>query len=574
MVLSFRRSLSTQMFIAFLLLSIIPLCVIGVIAYSSGRQIVINNVQTHLKTVGILKRQAIDNWIEHLQHSLLLLSKDNVVINDLQQFVSEHTSDAEKQKAYQSLFNRFREPVQLGKISHISILRPETGQIQISSKPSWRGMFREHEEYFEKGRVGLFVSEIVFSLSMGRPTMVLSGPVNDSSGTLLGVLALHANFDDLSDIMLERTGLSETTETFLVNKSNLLITDTVFAPEMAFKKWIFGEGAVRAIRGESDVDLFVDYRNKQVIGAYFWLPERELALIAKQDVEEAFAPIGDLRRKILFIGMGLVVLVIIVAVFIGKQFVDPIQKLVLGTKSAGQGDLDYRINSTALNEIGTLSNAFDQMVENLKNITISLDEKEVLLREIHHRVKNNLQMVQSLLSLQLNQFSSSEAVAPIKDSMHRITSIAMVHETLYKSEDLSTVNLVHYFQDLVDYLMKSLRPSGSPVEIKCKIEQLPINLDAVISCGLIVNELVTNALKYAFSPDMKGEISVVLRERSNNLVELEVSDNGVGVDDVESLGAKGSLGINLVSILAENQLDGTLEMRNSSGLTSTIRFTR
>ncbi len=571
-MLSFRQSLSAQISIALLLLSIIPLFVTGVIAYNSGRQIVIKNVQIHLKTVGILKRQAIENWIEHLQHSLLILSQDKIVTKNFQQFTREHGTTTEKLRAYESLSNRFREPVQLGNISHISVLNPQTGQIQISSKPSWIGMFRENKKYFEKGREGLFVSEIVFSLSMGRPTMVLAGPITDSNGNLLGVLALHTNLEELSDIMLERTGLSETTETFLVNKSNLLITDTVFAPHMAFKKWIFGEGAVRAIKGESDVDLFVDYRNKRVIGAYFWMPDQKLALIAKQDVEEAFAPIGDLRRKIIIIGIVIILLMIMVAFLFGKQIVAPLKALVEGTKVAGQGNLNYRINSKALNEIGTLSNAFDQMVENLKNITISLDEKEVLLREIHHRVKNNLQMVQSLLSLQLNQFSSPEAVAPIKDSMHRITSIAMVHETLYKSDDLSTIDLAEYFQELVKYLMKSLRPSESLVEFECNIVQLPIHLDAVISCGLIVNELITNALKYAFSADQQGKIWVELREMPNNLVELEVSDNGVGVYDIDSLGEKGSLGLNLVKILAENQLDGTVEIQNSAGLTFIIRF--
>lgn len=573
-MLSFRQNLSTQISISLLLLSIIPLCVVGIIVYNSGRQIVINNVQTHLMTVGILKRQAIENWIEHLQHSLLLLSQDKVVIKNLRQFTGEQVTTTEKQRVYESLSNRFREPIQLEKISHISVLNPQTGQVQISSKPSWIGMFREHEEYFEKGREGLFVSEIFFSLSMGRPTMVLSGPMNDSNGNLLGVLALHANLGELSDIMLQRTGLSETTETFLVNKSNLLITDTVFAPNMAFKKWIFGEGAVRAIKGESDVDLFVDYRNKQVIGAYFWLPDRKLALISKQDVEEAFTPIRDLRHKIFVIGMCIVLLVIMVAIFFEKQIIAPIKVLLEGTRVAGQGNLDYRINSKALNEIGTLSNAFDQMVENLRNITISHDEKEILLREIHHRVKNNLQMVQSLLSLQLNQFSSPEAIGAIKDSMHRITSIAMVHETLYKSEDLSTINLAEYFHDLVEYLMRSLRPSESLVEFKCNIEQLPIHLDAVIACGLIVNELITNALKYAFLSDQQGKIRVDLLEMENNMVELVVSDNGIGVDDIDSLGEKGSLGINLVKILAENQLDGTVEIQNSAGLKYIIRFTR
>lgn len=146
----------------------------------------------------------------------------------------------------------------------------------------------------------------------------------------------------------------------------------------------------------------------------------------------------------------------------------------------GRGNLDYRINSKAQDEIGTLSKTFDQMVKNLQLITISLDEKEVLLREIHHRVKNNLQMVQSLLNLQINQLTDDAMVAPLKDSMHRITSIAMVHETLYKSDDLSTIDLDSYFQDLVNYLMKSLRSSDVHIDIVSNIGQLSVKLGSVI----------------------------------------------------------------------------------------------
>jgi two-component sensor histidine kinase len=571
-VKSFRKSLSVQMLLALLLLSIVPISSIGFIAFNFGRQIIIENAQTHLKTVGILKKQAIDNWIEHLQHSLFFLTNDPDVIQNVVLSNSTNTSQLTRRIARQSLISRFKQVVSLGHISYVSVIDPSSGQIAVSSEPAWVGKFRESSSFFVHGKDDIFVSEIFLSMSMGRPTMVVSGPMSDSKGNLAGVLAFHADFDSLSTIMLERTGLSETTETFLVNKANLLITNTVFAPSGAFKKWIFGEGAIRAISGKSDVDLFMDYRGKRVIGAYFWLPKRKLALIAKQDVAEAFAPIGELWEKIVFIGLGFVFLIVLAGFLFGHKIVKPIQKLVAGTRAVGKGDLDYRINSSAGNEIGVLSNAFDLMAENLRHITISLDEKEILLREIHHRVKNNLQMVQSLLNLQINQFTDNDVVAPLKDSMHRITSIAMVHETLYKADDLSTINLDTYFQELVNYLMKSLSASNASVDIKCNIEQLAINLDGVIACGLIINELVTNALKYAFGDVDVGIISIDLRSTKDAEATLTVSDNGVGISDLEEISGKNTLGIDLVNILAENQLDGSVELVHDMGLKYIITF--
>lgn len=567
-----QRSLSAQMLLALILLSIVPLTLVGIITFHSGRQIIISNVQTHLKTVGILKRHAIDQWVNQLQFSFISLSTDKHLIDEVAALTAQKQQGDTYTSAYNSLSSRFKQLIDLGQITHISLIDQSTGQITVSSAPSWVGKFENSSAYFVQGKEGVYVSEIFLSLSMRRPTMVVSGPVLSPEGTLLGVLTFHANFNQLSAIMLERTGLSQTTETFLVNKANLLITNTVFAPEGAFKKWIFGEGAIRAISGESDVDLFKDYREKEVIGAYFWLPERKLALIAKQDVAEAFAPIGELKKKIFLIGFGIVISIVLTGMFFGHKIIRPLKKLVAGTEAVGRGNLDFRIKSLAQDEIGTLSRAFDKMAENLKHITISLDEKEVLLREIHHRVKNNLQMIQSLLSLQIGQLTDSNAVAPLKDSMLRISSIAMVHETLYKSDDLSTIDLQLYFKELVNYLIKSLKPSNVLVDIDCNIEQLPLKLDSVIACGMIINELITNSLKYAFVDTDVGEISIELQAAEEATAELIVADNGIGIPDPEAIKAKHTLGTDLVHILAKNQLEGSVQIVHKPGLKYIIRF--
>ena len=573
---SIRTSLSLQLLTGLLLFSIVPQSIIGIIAYGSGRNSIVTNVQTHLERVAHLKKQAIDKWGERLLHSLSWVAHEQQVIQSTNTVI--HSTDftknfrAPRGDAYKFLVAEFNRLVELGEVSQLFLIDKNSGQIIVSSDSSWEGKFRSKESFFIKGRQELYISDIFLSLSMGRPTMVVSGPIKDNQGNLLAVLAAHADFDRLNAIMLERIDLGKTTETFLVNNYNLLITNTVFAPEGAFKKWIFGEGAERAIDGQSGVDLFMDYRNVPVLGAYLWLPDRKLALIAKQDVSEAFVEIFALKRKI-FIVVVTVCLVIVFSGFLfARRITDPMQKLVEGVLAIGKGNLGYRVGITRQDEIGLLSRAFDKMAENLNATTISRDEKEVLLKEIHHRVKNNLQMIRSLLSLQMNQIKDKKLVNILEDSKNRISSIAMVHETLYKAEDLSIIDVKSYCQELTDYLYKSLHPTGSVIEIKCDVEQLPMDLDAVIACGLIINELVTNALKYAFIGKSTGRISIQLFRCNQTEAMLVVSDDGIGMPCSKSSSSEGSLGIHLVNILAEKQLEGNININQEIGLIYRIRF--
>ncbi|MBU1343270.1 MAG: HAMP domain-containing protein [Proteobacteria bacterium] len=569
---SIRKSLSAQLLAGFLVFSIVPVFIIGFMSFASGRQSIITNVQIHLKNVAVLKKNAIDEWTEHLKHALTWIAAEPEVIHAAQAITLKDPSNKTHADAYRFLAAEFGRMVSLGHVSQVSLLDKDTGRILVSSDPSWEGRFREKNLFFIYGKKSIYLSDIFLSLSMGRPTMVISIPVMDKSGDLLGVLAAHADFARLSAIMMERTGLSKTTETFLVNKSNLLITNTVFAPNDAFEKWIFGEGAKRAIAGQSGVDLFLDYRDVKVIGAYLWLKDRKLALIAKQDASEAFAAVTALRQKITFIGISISLVALFSSFLFAQQVTTPLLRLVKGAHAIGKGDLDYRVGSSTQNEIGILSTAFDEMAENLKSTTISLAEKEVLLREIHHRVKNNLQMIQSLMNLQLNQIIDEKSAVPLRDSINRISSIAMVHETLYKSKDLSTIDLKSYFQELTSYLVKSLGPSTLQIELQCSIEQLPMHLDSVVACGLIMNELITNALKHAFVDMPSGKIIIDLHGLDKTFAMLIVSDNGVGMSGQDRSQEKGSIGLDLVNILVKKQLEGEISIDRKSGLTYQIRF--
>jgi PAS domain S-box-containing protein len=204
----------------------------------------------------------------------------------------------------------------------------------------------------------------------------------------------------------------------------------------------------------------------------------------------------------------------------------------------------------------------------------SLEEKVVLLQEIHHRVKNNLQVICSLLDLQAETIQDPEARWAFQESQDRVRSMALVHESLYRSEDLARIDMAEYVDQELHYLFAAYGGLGMPVRTRVRVERVSLGIDTAIPCGLIVNELVTNALKHAFpSPQEieseEGEICILLYAQDGQYT-LEVSDNGVGLPQRQE---ETSLGLHLVRLLAR-QLGGTLDASagRPRGTTYTLRF--
>lgn len=372
-------SLRGRLMLCFMILALCPLLVIGVVSYQSGRQRIIKDVKSHLEGKAILKQHGIENWIEYLTHIVTLLVTNPRVKNDVTVLSTHATVDTKYRTAYESMLAGYRRMTTLKHFQLLCFIEHVEGRIIVSSDASWEGKIKHHEPYFLQGKREVFVSDIFFSLSIGRPTMVVSAPVTDDSGRLMGVMAGHVDLKHLSEIMLQSSGLSKTSETFLVNRSNLLLTDTVFAPNGAFKKWIFSQGVKWALEKKNGVGRFIDYREEKVIGAYRWLNHSKMALIAKQDESEAFAPAVALRNTILGIGIGVLLSVIILGMFLVRSITVPISRLVKGADEIGSGNLEYKVGTKAKDEIGVLSRAFDQMSVNLKKITVSRDE---LVKEI------------------------------------------------------------------------------------------------------------------------------------------------------------------------------------------------
>jgi PAS domain S-box-containing protein len=207
-----------------------------------------------------------------------------------------------------------------------------------------------------------------------------------------------------------------------------------------------------------------------------------------------------------------------------------------------------------------------------EKIKASLREKEILLREIHHRVKNNMQIISSLHKLQSTNIKDKQAVEILQSTQNRIKSMALIHEKLYQSQDFSRVDLGEYVKSLTSQLFSSYGVNSHRIKLSTDIKDIFLDLNTAIPCGLIINELVSNSLKHAFPNDRAGEIQVAMRPLNGKEIELVVGDNGVGLPQELDFRKTKSLGLHLVTILTEDQLQGTIQLNKNRGTVFEIRI--
>ena len=205
-----------------------------------------------------------------------------------------------------------------------------------------------------------------------------------------------------------------------------------------------------------------------------------------------------------------------------------------------------------------------------KQIETSLKEKDVLLKEIHHRVKNNLQIIISLLNLQTGYIKDEVTLKAVKDGQSRVRSMALVHEKFYQSDELSEIDFAEYIEKLCHYLYQSYGDKTDRIDVQIKGDKIGLDMDTAMPCGLLVNEIVSNAYKYAFPDQEKGTILIEFK-KSNGKMTLFIHDNGIGFPIEYDLEKSESLGMQLIQALT-SQLDGELKVSRENGTTFEISF--
>jgi PAS domain S-box-containing protein len=244
----------------------------------------------------------------------------------------------------------------------------------------------------------------------------------------------------------------------------------------------------------------------------------------------------------------------------------------------GEKIVHYRLISSPIKGKDGRVIAAVEMVEDIterkraeEQIRSALREKEILLKEIHHRVKNNLQVIASMLQLQSGYIHDEEARILFGESQKRIESMSLIHEKLYRTKDLARIDFREYVDELGKGLMTLNTGGSGRMEIKVDIEGVILDISHSIPCGLIINELVSNALRHAFPGGGEGRIAIRMRRDKEGIVALTVSDNGIGFPENIDFRNTGSLGMQLIISLV-SQLEGTIELQRNRGTSFAITF--
>lgn len=215
------------------------------------------------------------------------------------------------------------------------------------------------------------------------------------------------------------------------------------------------------------------------------------------------------------------------------------------------------------------------LLERLKGLnhelTRALHEREVLLQEVHHRVKNNLQVISSLLSLQVRKLGGGVGTEALEECRARVRAIGLIHERLYQSKDYAAVDFTSYVRGLATIIFDTMEVSPATVKLALELEDVSLGVDRAIPCSLLVNELLTNALKHGFPDGRRGTVTVELGRLENSRIRLRIADDGVGGGAREQASNVGSLGLTLVHTLAR-QLEASVEVDDTNGTAFTFTF--
>ncbi|MTI87094.1 MAG: hypothetical protein FH748_03905 [Balneolaceae bacterium] len=228
-------------------------------------------------------------------------------------------------------------------------------------------------------------------------------------------------------------------------------------------------------------------------------------------------------------------------------------------------------NNSLQAENAKLIEVQEKLIQKEKKLKASVDEKEILLQEIHHRVKNNLAVISGLLYLQAETEAEGKAKSKLQETQSRIHSMSMIHEMLYENKSFSSINMEKYLYDLVQTILNNFRPEDLDIDFQMEAEALIVDMERAIPIALLTNEVTINSLKYAYPVAKKGIIKIKFFRLNKSMIQLVISDNGIGLPDSVDLENPTSLGYMLIKAFVD-QLRGTLDMDTSSGTEFKVTF--
>jgi len=391
-----QKSLMARLVIYFLLLSGTVVILVGSIALIQAREALKDSVFNRLNAVATLKSNEINSWVQDQLRDVLFLTQLPILQNEGATLLQTPPAAAKHKAAQKALTTEIANLLANRPGLQEILLLNLQGKVIFSSDPKHVGRSLAKENYFLRGRKLLFpassfVQNVYVSAETNRPAMTIIAPFFDQQGQRIGLLVAHLYLERMNRIILDRTGLGESGETYLVDPAHQFVSEARFRKQIfQLPQGIHTEGVKLALKHQNGSGLYVNYEGVPVIGVYRWLNEREMALLAEISQAEAFAPAHQLVQVILLIGLISVCLLAIGVYFLARQIARPILAVTHAALQVAAGNLKALVPVLTKDEVGVLAQVFNQMTLQLQTLYVGLEESEKKYRTIFEETRDTI----------------------------------------------------------------------------------------------------------------------------------------------------------------------------------------
>jgi signal transduction histidine kinase/HAMP domain-containing protein len=428
--------LATRLAIAFISLSVIPLAITGLLAYSDAKETVESQTFHNLQANNLLKNAEFERWLnDDLQQLGLLAQRPLVKVLTMELIGSDASAGGPEeirgQRAYSDLLEIHLIPLAniLGGFESISILQAQDGLVLVSTNPSLEGRSLVGERYFLEGKARPYMDEVAYTPAHAALALHMSTPVTDELGNTIAVLVGQSDLREMSSIIRQGNALDPTEDSYLVNGFHFFVTEPRFGMQSALGTRVQTEGVDACLAGNSGTGIYLDYRGVSVLGAYNWLPEHNLCILTEVDQAQAFAPIRSMGRTILGIGALVAVGTAALVIYFSRRLTRPLRQLERSVKSISQGNLDQKIEVTSSDEFGKLAATFNEMTTNLSASIEMVDYNRKMMRALN-QAGTDLQRIR-------------EESAITSTIVHTIEELGYKAVLLRQSEDQQELRIAH-----------------------------------------------------------------------------------------------------------------------------------
>jgi two-component sensor histidine kinase len=575
-----------------LCISLIPISIITTVYYLNARSALKEQILKDFHAIAESKKIHIISLIQSKKGRTVDFSSDGFIRDSL-----ETISHRGYQSHVVADLNRHllvnKKPID-SYLDAIAIVNMD-GIVVSSTSEKWIGKDISDQEIFSqvagKPPGETYVNPISYCPYIDKECIDISTPITSANSVeKIGVIINCYVLESLNEITTNRIGIGKTGEVYLVNKDKMMITESRFIADAPFNQVVDTEPVRKILEsGEEMTGIYSDYRGVSIVGASVNILEYGWILLVEMDKVEAFAPLRGLGIVALIVGSVCGAAAIGVGIFFSTSTAKPINRLKYAAERIASGDLRYRVDIDRKDEIGVLANSFNAMTEELtkkkrelqariyectcaeEQIKASLKEKEVLLREVHHRVKNNLQIISSLLDMSSMQTENQETIDLFADSRNRVNAMALIHTQLYGSERFDKINMEEHILELSKNLLQ-IYSMEKIIALNIKSANIYLNINQAIPCALVLNELVSNVLKHAYREGQKGTLSISMQQSGGDTILLRIKDDGAGIPEDIDIEKTRSLGLSIVRNLVNNQLKGKIKVSRNKGTEFLIDF--